>query len=136
MEIIDYQPKEVIVSIGGNEYTVAPRTEKTERALREIETGAKGLSQYESDTAVIRILLGDKAVKEIFPLGENENLDRLYSIASQVLRAYRINYSELVADSARSEMNPVLEQLRQLSNDVKPLLELTQKMTSKPNRKK
>ena len=133
---IDYEPKQIVASIGGREYPVAPRTEKIERTLRELEAGSGSVSQYESDMKTVQTLLGEKAAAELFPLGEDENLDRLYAIAVKLLGAYRANYTELASESAKDQMDPILEQLKELSNNIKPLLEFSQKMASKPNRKK
>ncbi len=136
MEILDYQPKEVIVKIGGNEYHVAPRTEAVEKAIREHDADIGVKSQFESDYSLVEILLGKSAAKELFPLGENENLDRLYFIASKLIEAYRANYRELADEMSKSQLNPAIEQLKELAESVKPLLALTRGIPSKPQRKK
>lgn len=132
---IDYEPKQIVVSIGGREYPVAPRTEKVEQAIRDHDAGMGNKSQYSSDIELVSILLGEKAAGELFPNGENENLDRLYFIATKLVEAYRANYYQIVDDNLRERANPVLEQLKELSDAVKTLTALKQGVPSKQKRK-
>lgn len=134
MKDLDYTPKQVVVSIGGKEYPVAERTERVEKAIREHDAGMENKSQFESDFALVSILLGDDAARELFPNGENENLDRLYFIATKLVEAYRANYYQIVDDNLRESANPVLEQLKELSDAVKTLTALKQGVPSKQKR--
>ena len=68
MQIIDYEPKEVYVTIGGVDYRVADRTEKVEKELREHDRKVGTVSQYESDMELVRILIGKDAAKKLFPI--------------------------------------------------------------------
>ena len=79
MQTLDYRGRgAVTVDIEGHEYALAERTEKTEKALRNLESRVGLESQYASDLALIRILIGEEAVAELFPREEDENLDRLH----------------------------------------------------------
>ncbi len=131
---IDYEPKQIVASIGGREYPVAPRTEKVEQAIRDHDASMGNKSQYSSDIELVTILLGEKAAGELFPNGENENLDRLYFIANKLVEAYRANYRELANEAAKSQINPAIEQLKELAESVKPLIALTQGIPSKPKK--
>ena len=63
------------------------------------------------------------------------NLDRLYFIATKLVEAYRANYYQIVDDNLRESANPVLEQLKELSDAVKTLTALKQGVPSKQKRK-
>lgn len=99
MKTIDYRAKEsVTVSIEGNEYALAERTGRTEKELRELESRARSDTQYESDLALIRILVGENAVSELFPNGEDENLNRLHYYAVKLLELYQDEYRQIEAE--------------------------------------
>lgn len=120
MEIIDYTPRDIIVSIGGKEYPLAKRTEKTEKALREHNRKVSTTTQYESDMDLVRILLGNAAMKELFPLGEDEDLDRLHLIAVRLSMIYESEYQRIEAMRFEKEIN----QLDELSEKLKPFSEI------------
>jgi len=136
MQIIDYEPKEVYVTIGGVDYRVADRTEKVEKELRENYRKAGTVSQYESDIELVRILLGKEAAKKIFPNGENENLDRLYYIATKLVELYMENYNQIKAESDKKLLEPVMTQLSELSEKMKPIASVTETATEKGKRTK
>ncbi len=135
MKDLDYAPKQVVVSIGGKEYPVAERTEKVEKAIREHDAGLGERSQLESDFELVSILLGESAAKELFPHGEDENLDRLYYIATKLVEAYRANYNQIVEDNIRVSSEPVLEQLKELTEAIKTVTALKVGVPSKQKRK-
>ena len=136
MQIIDYEPKEVYVTIGGVDYRVADRTEKVEKELREHDRKVGTVSQYESDMEVVRILIGKDAAKKLFPKGEDENLDRLYYIASKLVECYRENYNQIKAESDRKLLEPVMTQLSEISEKVKPIVSMADTVAEKGKRTK
>jgi len=131
MQNIDYEIRDIIVSINGKEYPVAKRNEKTEKALRYRESKLLTSTQYDSDMELVRILLGPDAAKELFPGGEDENLDRLHYIAAQIYDAYMADYRKI--EKERQEKQ--LEQIEALSEKIKPLADLNLDSLSKAKRK-
>lgn len=123
MKTIDYRAKEpVTVSIEGYEYALAERTGRSEKALRELESRVRSDTQYESDLALIRILIGEKAVSELFPDGEDENLNRLHFYAVKLLELYQDEYRQIEAERYES----TLKQMDALTSRAKSVLSLAE----------
>lgn len=99
MRTIEYRGRDAVtVNIEGREYALAERTERTEKELRELESRVQSDTQYESDLALIRILIGENAVSELFPNGEDENLNRLHYYAVKLGELYRDEYQQIEAE--------------------------------------
>ena len=78
MTDISYSAPAIKVQIDGVNYDVPERTERLERQLKQHDDRLKSVSQYRSDYDLVEIILGKDAAKQIFPKGEEENLDRLH----------------------------------------------------------
>lgn len=123
MKTIDYRAKDpVTVSIEGNEYEIAERTAKTEKALRELESRVRSDSQYESDLALTGILIGKDAVSELFPNGEDENLNRLHYYAVKLLELYQDEYRQIEAERYEA----TLKQMDAITSRAESVLSLAE----------
>lgn len=121
--------RDVIVEIDGTEYPVAAKTidvaEKLEEANRRYVGKAK---QYELWLAHLRILLGADAVKEIFPGGKKENLDRMEAIYLGCMQAF--NYNRPKAEENEQQLDELkenLEAVRQMNEFLRRLDRLPEK---------
>ena len=121
--IIDTQINEQIVTIDGEDYTVAPKTIAVAEKIERIDE--QNTKAYEKWLAVMEVLIGREAVKKIFPNGKNENLDRIEDIYYKIVLAFDSNGSRLRQQRAESneELDVVLSQVEKL----KPYLEIINK---------
>jgi len=119
---IDTEISPVIVEIEDKEYPVAVKTIEIAEKLQKAEDAAvKGKkSEFEMWLAHLEILLGRAAVKELFPGGKNENLDRMEAIYYGVLNAFNYNGHEARASRA----DEAVEEAKAISDALKPLAEL------------
>lgn len=93
---IDVDIQEVSVEIEGKVYPVAPKTIAITEKLKKAQANSEGIkAQYELWLSQLEILLGAKVVRELFPRGKNENLDRMEAIYYGVMDAFDFNGREL-----------------------------------------
>lgn len=75
-------PVKKILEINGKEYPLAPRTGALEkRIIAEHDRKLGTMTEYEQYKVIISLLLGENAFAELFPNGENENLDMMAQVA-------------------------------------------------------
>lgn len=107
MTDISYNAPTIKVSIDDVEYTVPERTERLEKQLKAHDEKIKSVSQYQSDYDLVKIILGNDAVKKIFPKGEDENLDRMHFIATKLMEVYYQNYQQLEKQSYEEQLDQI-----------------------------
>ena len=105
MTDISYSAPAIKVQIDGVNYDVPERTERLERQLKQHDDRLKSVSQYRSDYDLVEIILGKDAAKQIFPKGEDENLDRLHYIAVKLMEVYYRAYKEMEDESFEDSLN-------------------------------
>ena len=98
MRTIDTYINDMSVEIDEKVYAVAEKTIETAEKLMDAAKRMDGQPEYKLWLAEMEVLLGKAAVKEIFPHGRKENLDRMYRIYCGVYEAFEYN-----ADQVRSE---------------------------------
>ena len=114
MADISYNVPAIKVQIDGQEYTVPARTERLERQLKQHDDRLKSVSQYQSDYDLVKIILGTDAAKQIFPNGEEENLDRMHYIAVKLMEIYYKAYKDIEDESFEDS----LDKLGRISDKV------------------
>ena len=107
MADISYVQTTIKVIIDGEEYIVPERTERLEKQLKQHDERIKSVSQYQSDYDLVKIILGNDAVKKIFPKGEDENLDRLHYIAVRLLEVYYQAYKQIENENFENDLNQI-----------------------------
>lgn len=121
---INTEIKEIIVTIDGTDYPVAEKTIEVAERLRKAEEQLAGKSPaYELWLSHMKIMLGDEAVKTLFPKGRGENLDRMENIYYGVLSAFDHNGSEMREERSRDMM----DELDKMAVKLKPLTEVLEK---------
>ena len=120
MADISYNVPAIKVQIDGQEYTVPARTERLERQLKQHDDRLKSVSQYQSDYDLVKIILGTDAAKQIFPNGEEENLDRMHYIAMKLMEIYYKAYKDIEDESFEDS----LDKLGRISDKVGNLAKL------------
>jgi len=129
---LSYEPKKVMVRIDGEEYAIAERTPEIDKKLQAHNEHIDSMSSYESSMNLCRILLGDEAVKKIFPNGEKENLNRMYYIARGVDDAYQAEYQEM----RDKEYEDTLNKMDKLAERTKPVIDMIDRAnTNRRNRR-
>lgn len=117
---ITYNPTPIKVQIDGQEYAIPERTERLEKKLKAHDDRIRTVSQYRSDYDLVEIILGEDTAKQIFPKGEDENLDRLHYIAVKLMEVYYRAYNEMRDES----FNDSLKNLGKISEKVGNIAEL------------
>ena len=101
---IDTEIAEVTVEIEDNEYVLAPRTVELCDRLRALEKKYEGQALYRLWLAELELIMGKAALKQIFPNGGKENVDRIYAIYKGVARAFSYNSAALDSDERATEL--------------------------------
>lgn len=105
MADISYNAPTIKVSIDDREYIIPERTERLEKKLKQHDEKIKSVSQYKSDYELVEIILGEDSAKQIFPKGEDENLDRLHFIAMKLVEVYYKAYKEMEDETFDDNLN-------------------------------
>lgn len=75
-------PVKKILEINGKDYPLASRTGALEkRIIAEHDRKLGTMTEYEQYKVIISLLLGENAFAELFPNGEEENLDMMAQVA-------------------------------------------------------
>lgn len=118
---LTYKPKKVSVRIDGEEYEIAERSQAVDDALQAHNDNIEHMDSYDASYNIVRILLGEDAVKQIFPNDrDKENLNRMYYIAKGVDNAYQTEYQEM----RDKEYNDTLQKLDNLAQRSKPVIDM------------
>lgn len=112
--------KKIFVRINGEEYEVAERTAEIDEKLQAHNDSLDSMSSYEASYNLVKILLGEDAVKKIFPNGKKENLTWMYRVAKAVDEAYQEEYQEL----RDKEYEETLNKLDTLAQRSKPVIDM------------
>lgn len=119
MNDLTYYSTPVSVRIDGQDYPVPERTERLEQQLKAHDARLKSVSQFQSDYDLVEIILGKEAAKQIFPKGEDENLDRLHYIASKLMEVYYQAYRKMEDESYKESLNKIGELSDKVGNLAK-----------------
>ena len=129
---LTFNPTDVYVRIDGEEYKVAERTPETDEQLRRHNENLDNMSSYDSSYNLVKILLGEEAVKKIFQKGKQENLNRMYFIAKGVDEAYQAEYQKM----RDKEYEDTLNKLDNLAQRSKPVIDMIDRSNSVNKRRR
>lgn len=133
--ILEYAEKHHILEVDGIEYTVPQRTAALEKKIRRHDEAVGGKTEYESNIEMLEILFGEAAAKQMFPDGDNTNLDKLALCARYAISLFMADFNAIQTDDLNKrleELKPVTAQLDKLSKAV----EKTNDITAVRSRKK
>lgn len=127
---IDTEIRPVVVEIDDKEYPVAAKTVDIAEKLQKAETAAGKVNKlaFVLWREHLEILLGRAAVKELFPGGNAENLDRMEAIYYGVMDAF--NYNGREQRDARREAS--VSEVREIAEALKPVGELLSLLKGAP----
>jgi hypothetical protein len=117
MKTIDTYINEMSVEIDEKVYAVAAKTIETAEKLMDAAKRMDGQPEYKLWLAEMEVLLGKAAVKEIFPNGRKENLDRMYRIYCGVIEAFEYNAEQVNSEKLEAQQDKiagVTDMLKQL----------------------
>lgn len=117
MRVIDTYIADTSVEIEGKVYEVARKTVEIAEKLAEAGRRMDGQPEYKLWMAELEILIGKDAVKELFPNGKKENIDRMYMIYCGVLEAFDYNAEQVNAEKLEKQQDKisgVTDMLKQL----------------------
>lgn len=127
---IDTEIHPVVVEIDDREYEVASKTVDIAERLQKAEMSAtkSGKLAFELWREHLEILLGRAAVKDLFPNGKNENLDRMEAIYYGVMDAFNFN----ARDRHEARRKASVSEVEDIADALKPLGELLSLLKSAP----
>ena len=117
MNRINTEIDHIVVEINDKEYPVAEKTIEVAEKLIDAAKRMDGQPEYKLWMAELEILLGKPAVRELFPNGKKENIDRLYRIHAGVLEAFEYNSEAVEAEKLERQQDKiagVTDMLKQL----------------------
>ena len=127
---LNYEPKKIMVRINGEEYEVAERTAEIDKKLQAHNDSLDNMTSYEASYNLVKILLGEDAVKKVFPKGEKENLTFMYKVAKGVDEAYQAEYQEI----RDKEYEDTLNKMDNLAQRSKPVIDMIDRANNRRKR--
>lgn len=118
MKTIDTYINDMSVEIDEKVYHVAAKTIETAEKLFDVAKRMEGQPEYKMWLAEMEVLLGKAAVKEIFPNGRKENLDRMYRIYCGVYEAFEYNAEQV----QQEKMEVQQEKIAGVTDMIKQIL--------------
>ena len=120
--ILEYTEKHHILEVDGIEYVVPQRTAALEKKIREHDETIADKTEYESNIEMLEILFGAEKVKQMFPEGENTNLDKLALCTRYAIGLFMADFNAIQTENLNrklDELKPVTAQIDKLSRTVK-----------------
>lgn len=91
---LEYKEVHHILEVDKKEYEIPKRTVKIAKALKEHDEKLSRMDEYQSNMEVLYILFGEEKAKEMFPDGEDTNLDKLLKCVKLALAAFYAEFNE------------------------------------------
>ena len=100
------KPTQKILEINGKEYPIAQRTGALEkRIISEHDAKLGTMTEYERYKVLIDLLLGDGVFAELFPDGENGNLDMMAEVAYVAQHEFNAEKREIEKKRIEDDMS-------------------------------
>ncbi len=118
----EHSAKKHTITVNGITYELPARTGRLEKLLLQHDKNAAKLSEYESNKALIELLLGEDAFAAIFPEGEDANLDHISTLAYYAVEAFNANQKALEAEHINRQVapiQPVVDVIKQMNKRTK-----------------
>lgn len=118
---LEYTEKHHVLELDGKEYEIPQRTVGIAKALAVHDEKISKMSEYESNMELLEILFGRESAKEMFPEGEDTNLDKLAKCCKIVLAAFYADLHEITEeekDEQLKKLDPILNRLEKAGGIV------------------
>lgn len=93
--VFEFKEKKNYLVVDGEEYEIPQRTPALEERIREHDARIPEMTEYEANYSLLQILLGDEAVKKIFPDKETTNLDKLAKCAMTTVQLFMSEFQKI-----------------------------------------
>ena len=118
----EYKEKHHILEVDGVEYEIPQRTAALEKKIREHDAVSGNMSEYEGNIKLLEILFGKEAAGNMFPDGDDTNLDKLARCTELAVALFTADYAELQKSKAKEKLK-----------DVQPYLSAVNDLTKAAN---
>ena len=115
-QTFEYTEKHHIIEVDGIEYEIPQRTAKLEKEMIEHDKNASEMTEYEANMSMLSILFGKDKAHQMFPDGENTNLDKLAKCTKFSVALYMAEYNAIRDEEAKTKMQlvkPLIEQMEE-----------------------
>lgn len=119
--VLEFEEKHHILEVDGVEYMIPHRTAELEEKIAEHDANVGKFSEYENNMSMLAILFGEEAAKQMFPDGEQTNLDKLSKCAKLAVAAYYATLQSVKDEEVRQsaeELKPILKSLNDVSKNI------------------
>ena len=121
-QTFEYTEKHHIIEVDGVEYEIPQRTAKLEKAMIEHDKNTASMTEYEANMSMLAILLGKDKAEQMFPDGEDTNLDKLAKCTKFAVALYMAEYHSIQDEEAKSKLalvEPLIEQMKEAGEMLK-----------------
>ena len=115
-QTFEYTEKHHIIEVDGIEYEIPQRTAKLEKEMIEHDKNVSEMTEYEANMSMLSILFGKDKAHQMFPDGENTNLDKLAKCTKFSVVLYMAEYNAIRDEEAKTKMQlvkPLIEQMEE-----------------------
>ena len=121
-QTFEYREKRHIIEVDGIEYEIPQRTAKLEKEMVEHDKKVSEMTEYEANMSMLSILFGKDKAHQMFPDGENTNLDKLAKCVKFSVALYMAEYHTIQEEEAKTKMQlvePLIEQMKETGELLK-----------------
>lgn len=111
----NYQEKQYDIEFEGKKYTMAQRTKATMAAIKALSEN-DDMTEYENNMELLCILFGKDNAYNMFPKGEDTNLDKLAAFSNFALELYMKEYKDIQAEKAEKALKPYTDTIKTLES--------------------
>ena len=102
--IVKFEEKHHVLEVDEVQYEIPQRTAALEKLIRERDAKINEMTEYESNMRLLEILFGEDKAKQMFPDGEQTNLDKLEKCTKYAIALYMSSHIDMQAKNIRSEL--------------------------------
>ena len=102
--VFKYEEKHHILEVDGVQYEIPQRTAALENLIRERDANINNMTEYEANIELLKILFGEEKAFQMFPDGEQTNLDKLEKCTKFAISLYMADHIDMQAKNIRSEL--------------------------------
>lgn len=102
--VVKFEEKHHVLEVDGVRYNIPQRTAALEKLIRERDAKINEMTEYESNMRLLEILFGEDKAKQMFPDGEQTNLDKLEKCTKSAIALYMKEHINLQTKNILSEL--------------------------------
>ena len=107
--VVNFEEKHHILEVDGVQYEIPQRTAALEKLIRERDAKINDYTEYESNMKMLEILFGEDKAKQMFPDGEQTNLDKLEMCTKVAIALYMSGHIDMMAKNTYEELLGIYE---------------------------